>query len=710
MEQQVTRVWTVLSAFEESSAACISEMLTHVSSAHYMEAVAMAEMFIFHVEVLFASIDQLELHFAEANVRGASAAVLRPLRRLALTSLERPTGMSHVREAKLLCRTTVNFFSLLAHTHETESWRSSGITEDLLALVTRLAHYLKILIRIALTGALKLERDFGNATALVEFLDRLARLAHDKGDPLARRRRLTRSREKSDGRARASTDSRGEPQRDVDKFNYGYASLFLVEGDSLIRADPAAGDVPLDLCVACRKPVEEECARLGYFAHWHSYCVRCSVSGEAAATKETKEERKAAAEAEGRAVRPRRPSPDFSSFLYVPAKPPTSATLLFVPDKIFHARAAPPNAQRGFETVSRLEQFSFLLNAALRRLFFYLKSKGVPPVALAMALPQSADDETLGSVESLDANETKLVKSVSLDRKLSSTAAQVPKRSTIVEAPSGRAATNSSSVVQPKLTPTPSWQGQPTNGDASAGGRPNSVLGTQAGQPSSRPPIQLQGSHRRDQSPSGLQSRPDSRDALEAGLPGTTSILRPAFARNNTSVRIVTEPLPESGHQPPESLQIDPDEMATDMLTLGDLPHLIEVEQARLHPDRAADRRLIADLTPVEGMVIKYFALLQIQRSALNDQYDTDEVLDLLSKRKDFWNKLFKAGKKEKDVKKKGEQNALALTHHSLLTSTPSPQPASLASHSTSSSTDPAPTRSLARHRLISRCRPLSRT
>jgi hypothetical protein len=71
MEKQVTRVWTVLSAFEESSAACISEMLTHVSNAQYMEAVAMAEMFIFHVEVLFASIDQLELHFAEANVRGA---------------------------------------------------------------------------------------------------------------------------------------------------------------------------------------------------------------------------------------------------------------------------------------------------------------------------------------------------------------------------------------------------------------------------------------------------------------------------------------------------------------------------------------------------------------------------------------------------------------------------------------------------------------
>lgn len=359
MEHQVTRVWTVLSAFEESSAACISDMLSKVSSAQYMEAVGMAEMFIFHVEVLFASIDQLEDHFASANVK----------------------GMSHVREAKLLCRTTVNFFSLLAHTHETETWRSSGITEDLLALVTRLAHYLKILIRIALTGALKLEREFSDVSALAEFLDRLARLSHDKGDPTARRRRLLKAREKSEGRERMSLDSHGQPQRDVEKYNYGYSSLFLVDGDSLIRADPAAGDVPLDLCVVCRKPVEEECARLGYFAHWHSYCVRCSVTGEAAAIKETKEERKAAAEAEGRTARPRRPPADFSKFLYIPPRPVNTATLLFIPEKVFSASAAPPSAQWGFDNVTRLEQFSFLLNAALRRLFFYLKSKGVVAIA-----------------------------------------------------------------------------------------------------------------------------------------------------------------------------------------------------------------------------------------------------------------------------------------------------------------------------------------
>ena len=65
--------------------------------------------------------------------------------------------MSHVREARLLCRKTVDLFTLLSKPQESQ--KRVGMTQELLALVTGLAHYLKILIRIALTGSLKLERD-----------------------------------------------------------------------------------------------------------------------------------------------------------------------------------------------------------------------------------------------------------------------------------------------------------------------------------------------------------------------------------------------------------------------------------------------------------------------------------------------------------------------------------------------------------------------
>lgn len=61
---------SVLSAFEESSAACISDMLRQVSNGQYLEAIRMAEKFILHVEVLFATIDDLEYHFSRLKLKG----------------------------------------------------------------------------------------------------------------------------------------------------------------------------------------------------------------------------------------------------------------------------------------------------------------------------------------------------------------------------------------------------------------------------------------------------------------------------------------------------------------------------------------------------------------------------------------------------------------------------------------------------------------
>lgn len=64
------KVASVLSAFEESSAACISDMLRYVSNGQYLDAIRMAEKFILHVEVLFGTIDDLEVAFARLNLKG----------------------------------------------------------------------------------------------------------------------------------------------------------------------------------------------------------------------------------------------------------------------------------------------------------------------------------------------------------------------------------------------------------------------------------------------------------------------------------------------------------------------------------------------------------------------------------------------------------------------------------------------------------------
>ena len=56
----------------------------------------------------------------------------------------------------MLCKKIINFFSLLSRTQE---MKRLGITQELLSLVTGLAHYLKILIRVALTTALRLVKE-----------------------------------------------------------------------------------------------------------------------------------------------------------------------------------------------------------------------------------------------------------------------------------------------------------------------------------------------------------------------------------------------------------------------------------------------------------------------------------------------------------------------------------------------------------------------
>lgn len=63
----------------------------------------------------------------------------------------------------------------------------------------------------------------------------------------------------------------------------------------------------------------------------------------------------------------------------------------------------------------------------------------------------------------------------------------------------------------------------------------------------------------------------------------------------------------------------------------------------------------MADLTPLELFIVKHFAVLALLRSPLKDQFDLDEVLELIELRKStFWTKLWKGNNDKKNAKKKG--------------------------------------------------------
>jgi hypothetical protein len=298
--------------------------------------------------------------------------------------------MSHVREARMLCRKTVDLFTLLSHTQETGA-RRMGMTQELLALVTGLAHYLKILIRIALTGALKLEREQDVRDALASFLDKLHMLAIRGANPSVKR-----IMKRANGDVITPSEQGNAGTQGV---TYGFKSLAPENaGESPFMSgprDPALAKVnvvnpPSDLCIKCNLTVEEDCVRLGTYQRWHSHCMQCSQCGRPAAVVQPKEAKpqdeqgrtEGERDKDGNKDAPklssaRRPPANVKIFLYDPDSMKDTTQFGTVPTVILCVDHARNNCRNGFQAVSRLEQYSFLLNVALRRLYVLLKKRGV---------------------------------------------------------------------------------------------------------------------------------------------------------------------------------------------------------------------------------------------------------------------------------------------------------------------------------------------
>lgn len=294
--------------------------------------------------------------------------------------------MSHVREARMLCRKTVELFTLLSHTQETGS-RRMGMTQELLALVTGLAHYLKILIRIALTGALKLEREQSVREAMTSFLDKLHLLAVQGGNPTARR--MIKG-------YHGETPSSSQGNHGTQGVTYGFRSL-APENAGESPFTPSGRDTrvsphnpPSDLCVKCNQTVEEDCVRLGTYQRWHSSCIQCAVCGKTALVPVPKEQSsKSGDEGDSKEVTnqqaklstARRPPANVGVFVYDPDTKVDSPSFGEVPTVVYCTEHAPSRCKSGFQSVQRLEQYAFLLNVALRRLYLLLKKQGVVPLS-----------------------------------------------------------------------------------------------------------------------------------------------------------------------------------------------------------------------------------------------------------------------------------------------------------------------------------------
>ncbi|KAI9315579.1 hypothetical protein BX666DRAFT_1957061 [Dichotomocladium elegans] len=151
-EKKIKRIWTDLSAFQESSATCISDMLLHVAAGAYVEGLRMAGQFISHLEVLFSALDTM--------------------------AMVKRDEIECIDISQSLCSQVVHFLDLLAQGAPVKS--DTVVTQELLALVTTIAQNLKSLIHIGLTEALQLEHRHKVFGAVDCFLGKLLLLENKR--------------------------------------------------------------------------------------------------------------------------------------------------------------------------------------------------------------------------------------------------------------------------------------------------------------------------------------------------------------------------------------------------------------------------------------------------------------------------------------------------------------------------------------------------
>lgn len=234
------------------------------------------------------------------------------------------------------------------------------------------------------------------------------------------------------------------------------------------------------------------------------------------------------------------------------------------------------------------------------------------------------------------------MKSVNLDRKISSSTARIPKRSTVVQSPSGR-------VAQPNDSSIPLFSGKPPVPSRKDQPVIDPVKGTTIARPQMPHPVASQKT---------VPTTTETSNHLSAPPPTA----RPQLQRAITAVEIVNESGPDHAASASDPGLGGPSEPTQDEkgITLADLPVALEAEQAReqqRYLPAARSGVLLSELSALEYLIVRHTAalILSNETGIFREGASLDDLLEIIDARKGtFWNKLFKGNKKEKVDKKKG--------------------------------------------------------
>lgn len=138
MIEKVEKILHTLSSFEESTAACVTEMLTNFSNEHLREGASCARRLIYHIELLYTSLENVDSRLIAVND---------------------PRGFTKTKEPRNMAKKIVQFFNILA---EKKTEERLAATQDMILIVNALALLLKTILRDSISGAVRLEQHHGD--------------------------------------------------------------------------------------------------------------------------------------------------------------------------------------------------------------------------------------------------------------------------------------------------------------------------------------------------------------------------------------------------------------------------------------------------------------------------------------------------------------------------------------------------------------------
>ncbi|CAK9436503.1 uncharacterized protein LODBEIA_P10610 [Lodderomyces beijingensis] len=224
IEQVVMNCWLKLSGFEQATAACISDMLLNACTGNKFNGLVVTGKLMLNLELLFKALDQVFKRCKNS-----------PLPRMEEDNLDLSLDSDYFQQLRKEPRNiTGKIMSYLAILRKSANISKSGtLSAELLSVITGCAHYLKLLIRIGLDNALKLNKLHGNVLALDEFLQTVSQSEkHSFSEPESRHHLKS------------------------------LTSELVVPHNST------------DACFACGKSIEKACIKYADY-RWHLKCFNC---------------------------------------------------------------------------------------------------------------------------------------------------------------------------------------------------------------------------------------------------------------------------------------------------------------------------------------------------------------------------------------------------------------------------------------------------